>query len=494
MTTTFRRRVDNYSLRWQARLDSEWADRVLPWAAALGLFVLLAALSLARARSLESPIDLAQYTQAAWLLGQGESPTVSIGGLGNLWAQQAAFVFYPVALAGRVLPIIPTLLIVQSAVLAFAVVPIWKIARKLANLRVGATATLLFVYAVYPVMHNLNLDGFHPEVIAVPGLLAAAYFGLSGRWRWFAACCLIVVASRADLGLAVAGLGGLLMVEGHRRKGLLTLLLGAGWTLVAATWIQPAFGDGHFAHVAAFAAFGDTPASIAWGMITHPLDVLGRLFSEQNFNLLVTLLAPVVFLPILAPRYLLPVVPLQCLYLVADVPSQAVFGQQSVAATAFIFLATAFALSRIGRKGVEKVTVDRRVLGALLLAGTVFFVRDAASSPYRQPWDWGGQNAADGARLEARDRIPADASVRASDTMMQVLAERHQLYTLDTSGRLDPAGAASGVDYVVVDRQRAAQWTAVERQIFREGLDSSGFDLVLDREGIWLFARREPTS
>ena len=105
-------------------------------------------------------------------------------------------------------------------------------------------------------------------------------------------------------------------------------------------------------------------------MVTHPFDVLSRLTSEQNFDLLVTFLAPVFFLPVLAPRYLLPV---------AAAPGrstwsptcrgEAVFGQQTVAITAFVFIATAFALSRIGRHGCRAGHVDRRVLGALLLVG-----------------------------------------------------------------------------------------------------------------------------
>ncbi len=184
-------------------------------------------------------------------------------------------------------------------------------------------------------------------------------------------------------------MGLLFALEGKRRKGAIVVVLALGYTLVAVIWIQPHFGDGMFPHLAAFNEFGDSPGSVAWGMLIHPFDVLGRLTSEQNFNLLVTLLAPVVFLPVLAPRYLLPVVPLQVLYMVADVPRDAVFGQQTVAITAFVFIASAFALSRIGRMGVEQVHVDHRVLAALLLAGCVFFIRDAASSPYREPWEWG---------------------------------------------------------------------------------------------------------
>lgn len=492
MTTTVRRRVDSVILRWQARLDSEWADRVLPWVTAAGLFILLAALALAKARSLDGAFDLSVYTQAAWLIHDGQEPVSTLTGSGaNLLAQQAAFLFYPMLAATYVLPIIPALLLIQAAALALAVVPLWRIARRLANLRVGATVALVFVYAFYPVMHNLNLDGFHPGVVAVPGLLAAFYFAAVNRWVLFGLCCAVVVASRADLGLAVAGLGAYLVLDGKRRAGGITLAVALGWTVVAALVVQPALGDGTFPHLTAFAAFGDSPGSVAWGMLTHPGEVLGRLTDELNFELALTLLAPVLFLPLVAPRYLLPIVPLELLYLVADVSPDSRFGAQTVAVTAFIFIATAFALSRMGRMGVEKVTVDPRLLGALVIAGALFFVGDAAASPYQRPWSWGGQDAMDNARDEAADLLGHDRSVRSTSSMLQVLAERPVLYPLDTAVP-DPAAAAAGVDAVVVDGRDVARWSATERLVFWQGLEAQGLTVRFDEQGIVVFERPPP--
>jgi uncharacterized membrane protein len=489
LTATLRRRLDNVVLRWQARLDSEWADRTLPWLVALGLFVLLAALALARARSLDGTEDLAIYTQATWLVRNGFAPDVTLGDTpGHLMAQQAAFAFYPMTGISYILPIIPGLLVLQSAALALAVVPLWRIGRKLANLRVGAVAALVFVYAVYPVMHNLNLAGFHPETIAVPGLLCAFYFAETDRWRWFTLFSIVVVLSRADLALVVAGMGLLFFIEGKRRKGAIVAVLAVGYLLVTAIVVQPDFGNDAFPHLNAFREFGDSPGSVAWGILVHPVDVVASLTSEQNFNLLVTLLAPVVFLPVLAPRYLLPAIPIQVLYMIADVPPEAVFGQQTVAITAFIFIATAFALSKIGRVGVEKVIVDRRVLAALVLAGTVFFVRDAASSPYREPWDWGGQDIADGARIEARDSLPTDAAVRASPSMLQLLAERQQLYVLE-GDVTDAAAATDGVDAVVIDERSVGEWSAEQRMDFFEGMGAERFTVTLNQQGIVVFQR-----
>jgi uncharacterized membrane protein len=504
---TMRRRLDNFSLRMQGRLDSEWSDRVLPWVFFAILFVFFVILALARARSLDGGVDLGVYTQASYLIIEEGDPIVTVTDGTHILAQQAAFIFYPIAWITSLVPIIPTLLIIQSAALAFGAVPLWKIARRLANLRVGASAAVIFAYGVYPAIQNLNLADFHPETIAVPALLFAAYNGLRGRWIFFTLSAFVAVMSRADLALAIAGLGLLFMLEGRRRPGAIIAALGTLYTFVAIIVIQPGYGAGSYAHVDSFSSYGETPMGVVGGIVTNPIGVLGDLTHEANFGVIVFLLAPVFFLPVLAVRYLLPVLPLQVIYLIADVDIEATFGQQTVAATAFVFLATTFALQKIGREGVERVTVDRRVLGALILVSTVFFIRDAASSPYRQPWDWGGRDAADVARLDAVDLVGDSDSVRASPALVPLLAERSQIYLLDTTARPDvrdavevPADQRIGadeaarqfVDVVILDEAAAPEWSDNERRVFREGLERQGYERTFVIEGVEVYIHSSP--
>ena len=56
----------------------------------------------------------------------------------------------------------------------------------------------------------------------------------------------------------------------------------------------------------AFRAYGSNAFSIAGGMLIHPNRVLGDLLDEDNVRLIIGLLAPLLFLPVLAPRYLIP--------------------------------------------------------------------------------------------------------------------------------------------------------------------------------------------
>jgi uncharacterized membrane protein len=485
-------RLNNILLRWQGRLDSEGTDRFAPWIAAAALFVVLAAMSLAQARSLHGSADLAAYTQASWLIRQGHDPITTVTTGSNVFAQQGAFAFYPLAELSGAIPAIPLLLTVQSLALAMTVVPLWRVCRRLAWLRGGAALIVLLCFAVDPIVQTLNLDGFHPETVALPFLLAAAYFGLSEHWRRFALCSAIAMLCRADLGLAVAGLGVLLMVQGHRRRGAIAAVAGTAWCFGFLFLLQPHIGHNGVTQLAAYASYGTTPLSVAWGMLAHPFDTLGNVLSRENFRLMVYLFAPVLFLPFLSPRYLLPVVPLQVLYLAGDVSQNTRYGPQAIAITAFIFLATPMGLARLGRPSVERVNVDRRVLITLLAASFSFYALLAPSSLYERPWNWGGRDATDGARLAARDSISPDADVRASPSMLMVLAQRRVLYSLDGHEADDPESGATnvarGVDVIIIDRHEVRSSDANEG-IFERNLEQEGFSITSDDLGIVVFSR-----
>lgn len=78
--------------------------------------------ALLRAYALLGGYDLATFSQAAWLITQGQAPFVTIRGL-HLLGDHAYPVFYPIAWLTWALPTVPTLLAVQAAALAAGIVP-----------------------------------------------------------------------------------------------------------------------------------------------------------------------------------------------------------------------------------------------------------------------------------------------------------------------------------------------------------------------------------
>lgn len=518
----WRSRLERATLRWQARLDTAAVDNALPWIMALAGGGVLAGLALARAHSLQAGTELALFNQSIWQVSQGFRPHSTLVG-GDYLARNGAFIIYPLSLLVRWLPITTTVLVVQSSALALGIVPLWRIARRRAELKVAPAAAVAFAYAAYAALHNANLSGFHPATLAVPALFGAVYYGLGARWVPFGALVAVVLACRSDLGWIVVALGVVLAVElrprpagdqasarvdslwrapaqagrsllaisgRHSRTALVWAFVGLLWALLATETILPLLAGGDFPHLERYAEYGDSStAEVIWGILRQPHVFLGNLVTQENFLLGVTLLAPVLFLPLVELRHLLPAVPFFVLQLASEAP-QALLAE-TVPVAAFVLVATTFALRRAGAVLVRRVRVNRRLVITLLLAAAIFFVRDAASSPFHAPWQW-TRDAADQDRLAAVEQIPDAAAVRASPHLLPLLAERNVLFELDTAGssaRADAQLATEGVGWIALDLSSATQWgaDALEVERFDTTLRQRGWERVFAAEQVRVY-------
>lgn len=461
------------------------------------LFAVLALLALARLRAGDAGTDLASYKQAAWHVRSGRSPFLTIPGA-HLTALNGALAFYPIALLTRFFPLAHTLLVVQSAALALGVLPLWKIVRQVVPLRVGTAAAVVAAYCIYPPVQNLNLADFHPVALALPALMAALQFGIQGRLVRFGLCAAWVVACRADLSLAIVGVGVLLALRGNRRVGAVTAAAGAVWLALALTVEALGSGAGGLVYPNAYAAYGDQgPASVIVALFRDPSSVIGVALNERNFGVAVFLLAPLAFLPFLSIRHVAPILPLHFFYIVGDIPDDVVRSQLTVAVIPFLFLATAEALSRLGRLGVERVAINSRIIGALLLAAGVFFVRDAASSPYREPWDWGSRTPAARARAAASTLVEDEWAVRASPKALPGLAERTRLYGFAKASEPDPqVSAADDVVAIIIDEELVPDWSLLDWSEYGKGLEFFSFvpEPVFNDAGVRLYLRSDVTA
>lgn len=492
VTRSFRRRIDYQLLRWQARLDGAWADRVIPLVTMVVLFLVLAGVALARVRSLDAGADLAVWVQGAWQIRGGTGLESTLTGR-HLLEPQLAIGFYGVAQLTRVVAAAPVLLVVQAAALASGAGAVWRLARHVCDLRVGAAIASVVAYAVHPALHELNLSGFHPEALALPALLWGTAATYRGRWSWAIPLFVVAVSMRSDLGLTVAAIGAGLVLGGKGRGGRRLIAAGLVWTAVAQLLVQPWIGGAGFPHSSAFAAYGDDGPGILWGMATAPWAVLIDLVAHENLAVAVALLAPVAFLPTLAPRRFLPFVPIVALVFVADVPVGGQDGAEHlVPGLVGVFVALPFALEALGRRNIERVTVDRRILTALTLAALTFFVLDAPSSPYAHPWEWGGRDAADRVRLEVASQLDPETRVRVGPSLLPELAERRVVHAIPTDEIPAAGDLTRGVDVVVLDGDLVSSWDAASDEVdaLLADLEAQGFEQVLAAEGVLVHRRR----
>ena len=330
------------------------------WMVGAATLILFAASSLRHALFHSTAYDLAIFDQAIYLISQNQTPFSSLMAI-NILGDHAAFIFYPLALLYKIYPDVHWLLFVQAFALALGAWPSWSLARQ-AGLNERKSMALAAVYLLYPVVFNVNLFDFHPEVIALPALLAAILAARLNKTLWFCAAIVLVLSCKAVLSLTVAAMGlWLLCFDKKRNCGLIALFLGAGWFLVATQAVIPYFNQGReHAGIGRYQYLGNSVFEIAINLILKPNLVLGRLFSLDTFEYLALLILPVILW--LSPRHLsslISAVPMLAMNILSDIPAQRdLIHQYSIPILPFLLVAVISSLAdRNQLKG--KIIFDR---------------------------------------------------------------------------------------------------------------------------------------
>ena len=509
MSTTgrpgIRRRLDTMALRAQARLDADWADHTLPWIMAAALFVVLLAMSFAVVRQLDGGPGLSQWTQAAWHVREGDPPISSLTGT-NLVREQWSFVAIPALWMTRWGTTSQILGAAQALVLALAVVPLWRLARDVFDLRLGTTSAVIAAYAFAPAVHAANLSLFHPEVLAVPALAWGALAQKQKRWVLYWACMALILCCRADMGLVVACMGVVALLDGDHRPGIASVVIGLGWTIAGVVVLDPALPREGLTSAQTFAASGTAPLAEARNLLADPTAVLGDLFAQGSLPILVALFVPLLFLSLSAPRTLIPALPPIVLGIAAGravqeasepgLPDTAFGAALAVVAVIPITVAGLAALSRIGRRSVTRINVDHRIVASIVAASLVLFVQNAPSSPYQQPWAWGGRNRVDAIRLMSVEEVDDRVAITASPQLGALVAEREVLYETPLGPPAIGTVWVPVTPVVLLDTTADGSdgeplWDDDDRSELLTALDAQGFDIRFDRLGIYRL-EREP--
>jgi uncharacterized membrane protein len=329
------------------------------WSIALVSLIFFLCSSARHALFESNAFELGIYDQVAYLISRGETPFSSfleIHHMGN----HAAWVMYPLALFYKIYPDVHWLLLVQAISLALGALPAWSLARQ-AGLNNSISSAIALVYLLYPLVFNVNLFDFHPEVIALPAMLAAILAARLNKTLWFCAAIVLVLSCKAVLSLTVAAMGlWLLFFEKKRNCGLIALFLGAGWFLVATQAVIPYFNQGReHAGIGRYEYLGSSVLEIAANLIVKPNLVLGRLFSLDTLEYLALLVFPVIWW--LSPKHLTPLisaVPMLAMNILSDIPAQRdLIHQYSVPILPFLLVAVISTLADRNQQKENQETI-----------------------------------------------------------------------------------------------------------------------------------------
>lgn len=494
-----RRRLDAAGLRLQARLDTPWVDRTLPWLIAGVLALVLMAIGLATQRSLDGGPNVAVWSQAAWNLDHGRGPVSSLAG-GDLVFDQWAFASLPLLWLGSWLPIGGVLAVAQPLLLALAVVPLWRMAREVARLRLGATLALVLAFCGAPVLYSANLSGWNAVIPAVPAVAWAAWFGQRRRWVAYGLCVLVALTARADVGVLLVAFGLLGVSSGDRVSGSATAAVGGVWTAAFMVIVSPQVPRGPMTVTEAVLARGSAPLAV----LRDPTRLVTDLVLQPNVGALVVLVGPLLFLPLVVPRFVLPAVPPIVLGLVGEEAVRQAVGPAPVGdrlpsvlllALVPMVLAAVVALARIGQPSVSRRRVDHRIVAAMIVGTAMIFVQVAPASPFNEPWAWGSQDAADGARMEAVDRLDelyGSGPVTVSPQLTVLVAERAEVFEIGIAPPDDiwqPTSDAVILDTTAVGDDGVEVWDDRAREEVVATLVAIDYDVEFRAGGIVLLIR-----
>jgi uncharacterized membrane protein len=431
----------------------------------------------------QTDFDLAIADQAVWHYAHFSSPEITtINPPVNMLGDH----FSPILIA--VTPLYwlwsdpRMLLIVQGAVIAASVVPLFLFAQP----RLGRPGAYLLALA-YSLFWGISAAvGYQFHELAFAPLLIALCILFADRSHWTAyfvslGALLLVKENMAVLAIFI----GLWLISGREvRRGAITIGVGLVWYFLAVNVLLPAFAGHSYTHWTYDALGPDAPGALK-GAITHP-DLPFRLLFDNDTKqeTLLLLVAPFCGL-ILGSRLIILCIPLVAQQLFSSYPAQ--WGTDfhywlPIAPVLAMGAADGFHnLLRWSRRE-QWLPIAGTAVAAVMLAVNIGLAHRFPLWRLAEPGFSLSASATDAAAERAIDRVPGDASATVPASQAPHMSGRSQIHLL---GYPSPK-----VDYVLFapaaigwpDPVFARQWLHQNRPAYRP---------VYDRDGWVVWERRD---
>ena len=403
--------------------------------------MLTAGLGWARFASVHNrTFDLALYARQAWGLAHGQLWDPIIGG--DFFGGHLAWVLLPLGWLGRVLGTVPVLLCAQSVGIAASAWPLYR----LASARLGpvAGAVAACAWLLQPNLGHVASYEFHPGTLAVWPLLHAccalerasdAQPAASTPARAMIAGSLLALACRASNALQLLALGALAAYRWPRARRAGLLLAGASvlyfalWLL----WLQPAHGAPLSAELH-FGKWGGSPFGVARVLLRDPQLVIEHFLAPERLSYPLRVLWPFALLPLLAPRWLVPALPVLAINSLSEFPTSSQLYSHYLTLALPPLAVGAVAGAAVVRDRLQRMPSLVRAAPALVPGAFWLAALSGSVLAGALPWSRGYDAAAfrsDGdtrAALAVLARIDSRGAVQAPDRLLPHVAERPALF------------------------------------------------------------------
>ncbi len=204
------------------------------------------------------------------------------------------------------------LLVFQTLALTSGALPVFLLTRRYLREWPILAALMATAYLLSPALLGVNIFDFHPVALATPLLLYAVLALTYKRYVWFLIACVLAAACKEDVPLTIAVLG-ILVIWKYKlpRLGITLMIGGVLWSFLAFKVIMPHFYPGVQANNFwyRYEALGSSPGAAIANILVHPWILFTTFFTLDRLYYMAGLVRSVGFLPLLAPEWLLPILP-----------------------------------------------------------------------------------------------------------------------------------------------------------------------------------------
>ncbi|HEY7371112.1 MAG TPA: DUF2079 domain-containing protein [Polyangia bacterium] len=426
------------------------------------------------------------------------------GPLGSHLGLHETYISYLIGIPYRLLPRPETLLVLQSALIGGAAVPLYVLARRHLGAWTACLVALLFLFNAP--MQDANLYDFHYLPFAPFFLWTTLALLEARRDGWAAVAVVLTLANREDMSALLVILGAYLVLTGERpRAGLIVAAVGAVYFVGVKLVLMPRFLGGATAYVHQYKDLVPAGENGFGGVLktvfANPGYTTTTLLERGKMLYLLQVMSPLAFFPWRRPIGLLCTLPGFIFTLLGTrYPALTRLGFQYTAYwTSFLFLAVVANLRWLNRAArpaseaaAEEVGRSRRAW-MVAMAGATLVTCYQLGPVMQHNTSWAGFlplrvdiNTDDRKRhddLYALIRqIPADASVAASEMLVAQVSSRKNAYTL-LHGHFD-------ADYILA----RSLPSLADREHLVTALRTGAYGVVAEKGDFVLFRRGAPSA
>ncbi len=403
--------------------------------------------------------------------------TVERDGLLSHFAVHVSPIYYLMLPVYWIFPFPETLQLLQAAILALAVIPMWKLGKH-HGLTDWQNLLLCVLLLLYPALSGGTSYDLHENCFLVP-LVLWLFYGLDRKHTGIiAVSAILTLCVKEDAAVYVAVIGlwvslSTLLKAGKKDRyrlisGAVLLVVALGWFLAVTSYLAN-HGDGVMTYRYKNFMYDGSGSltTVIKAVVMNPMKAFYECLDKEKLPFIALTLLPLLGLPLITRRYerYLLLIPYLLVNLMTDYKYQYdVFFQYVYGPMAFLFYLTLVNLADLKLKQLHFPVLCAAVLAAAISFGTTVYPK---AIPYpKLAIRYSERNTQ---IRQTLDTIPANASVAANTFYTTYLSQREVLYDLSYCS----AEHFLESEYVVI---RLSNQADIQR-FYPKGVDPDAVDL-----------------